>query len=168
MRGGSRRRKFSRLCKWWIAWKPILMLSMHILLPRQSNFKNIRAIWKFRFNVIMSTRENIPLIARAPFPKSWTFGIQIQKFRHVVCQHIIKWSNVLRWTENKLEDLKVLRRSPDLFNNVKVGQGQLLLIIKTCFVLPYMGFPAILVKWPIKVLMNILHQTAQWFLRNKC
>ena len=30
----------------------------------------------------------------------------------------------------KLEDLKVLRRSPDLFNNVKVGQGQLQLIIK--------------------------------------
>ena len=29
-----------------------------------------------------------------------------------------------------LEDLKVLRRSPDLFNNVKIGQGQLLLIIK--------------------------------------
>ena len=25
----------------------------------------------------------------------------------------------------KLEDLKVLRRSPDLFNHVKIGQGQL-------------------------------------------
>ena len=25
----------------------------------------------------------------------------------------------------KLEDLKVLRRSPDLLNNVKIGQGQL-------------------------------------------
>ena len=24
---------------------------------------------------------------------------------------------------HKLEDLKVLRRSPDLFNNVKIGQG---------------------------------------------
>ena len=31
---------------------------------------------------------------------------------------------------NKLEDLKVLRRSPDLFNYVKLGQGQLQLIIK--------------------------------------
>ena len=30
----------------------------------------------------------------------------------------------------ELEDLKVLRRSPDLFNNVKIGQGQLGLIIK--------------------------------------
>ena len=27
--------------------------------------------------------------------------------------------------EMKLEDLKVLRRSPDLLNNVKKGQGQL-------------------------------------------
>ena len=31
---------------------------------------------------------------------------------------------------SKLEDLKVLRRSPDLFNNVKIGQGQLQLIMK--------------------------------------
>ena len=31
---------------------------------------------------------------------------------------------------HKLEDLKVLRRSPDLFNYVEIGQGQLQLIIK--------------------------------------
>ena len=30
----------------------------------------------------------------------------------------------------KLEDLKVLKCSPDLFNNVKIGQGQLQLIMK--------------------------------------
>ena len=30
----------------------------------------------------------------------------------------------------KQEDLKVLRHSPDLFNNVKIGQGQLRLLIK--------------------------------------
>ena len=30
----------------------------------------------------------------------------------------------------KLEDLKVLRRSPDLLNNCKTGQGQLQLIMK--------------------------------------
>ena len=30
----------------------------------------------------------------------------------------------------RLEDLKVLRRSPDIFNHVKIGQGQLQLIIK--------------------------------------
>ena len=35
--------------KWQIALKPMLMFSMHILLPKQSNFKNIRAIWKLRF-----------------------------------------------------------------------------------------------------------------------
>ena len=29
-----------------------------------------------------------------------------------------------------LEDLKVLKRSPDLLNNVKIGQGQLRLIMK--------------------------------------
>ena len=42
-------------------------------------------------------------------------------------------------SKTELEDLKVLKRSPDLFNNVKVGQGQLRLIIQTYFVLPYMG-----------------------------
>ena len=31
---------------------------------------------------------------------------------------------------NKLEDLKVLRRSLDLLNNVKIGQGQLQLIME--------------------------------------
>ena len=30
----------------------------------------------------------------------------------------------------KLEDLKVLRRSPDLLNNVTIGQGQLQLIME--------------------------------------
>ena len=30
----------------------------------------------------------------------------------------------------QLEDLKVLKRSPDLLNNVKIGQGQLWLIIQ--------------------------------------
>ena len=39
----------------------------------------------------------------------------------------------------KLEDLKVLKRSPDLINNVKIGQGQLRLIIQTYFVLPDIG-----------------------------
>ena len=47
----------------------------------------------------------------------------------------------------KLEDLKVLRRSPDLFNNVKIGQG-FTAYNKTYFVLPYMGITSILVKWP--------------------
>ena len=40
----------------------------------------------------------------------------------------------------------VLKRSLDLLNNVKIGQGQLRLIIETYFVLPYMGVVAILVK----------------------
>ena len=33
-------------------------------------------------------------------------------------------------SERQLEDLKVLRRSPDLLNNVKIGQGQLQLIME--------------------------------------
>ena len=44
--------------------------------------------------------------------------------------------------KQKLEDLKVLRRSPDLFNKVKIGQGF------TAYNKPYMGVAAILVKWP--------------------
>ena len=56
----------------------------------------------------------------------------------------------------KLEDLKVLKRSPDLLNNVKIGHGQLRLIIQTYFVLPYMGMVAILVKYHIYI-YSILH-----------
>ena len=40
-------------------------------------------------------------------------------------------------TNLKLEDLKVLRRSPDLLNNVKIGQGQLQLIMEQILFLPY-------------------------------
>ena len=40
---------------------------------------------------------------------------------------------------HKLEDLNVLKGSPDLLNNVKIGHGQLRLIIQTNFVLPYLG-----------------------------
>ena len=36
----------------------------------------------------------------------------------------------------RLEDLKVLRRSPDLYN-VKIGQGQLQLIMEQILFLPY-------------------------------
>ena len=46
---------------------------------------------------------------------------------------------------SKLEDLKVLRRSPDLINNVKIVQG-FTAYNKTYFVIPYMGVAAILVK----------------------
>ena len=39
-------------------------------------------------------------------------------------------ANAAKWTQKQLEDLKVLRRSPDLLNNVKIGQGQLQLIME--------------------------------------
>ena len=34
------------------------------------------------------------------------------------------------WFQDKLKDLKVLRPSPDLLNNIKIGQGKQELIIK--------------------------------------
>ena len=55
------------------------------------------------------------------------------------------WKKIIRRQKSmKLEDLKVLKRSPDLLNNVKIGHGQ----HKAYFVLPDMGMVAILVKWP--------------------
>ena len=39
-------------------------------------------------------------------------------------------SNSKVFLNSKLEDLKVLRRSPDLLNNDKISQGQLQLIMK--------------------------------------
>ena len=41
-----------------------------------------------------------------------------------------KQLKVLALLHYKLEDLTVLKRSPDLLNNVKIGQDQLRLIIK--------------------------------------
>ena len=46
----------------------------------------------------------------------------------------------------KLEDLKVLRRSSDLLNNFKIGQGQLQLIMKHILFYHNMGVAAILVQ----------------------
>ena len=61
------------------------------------------------------------------------------------------WTSIL-WVPAKItniweqkEKLEDLKRSPDLLYNVKVGHGQLRLIIQTYFVLPYMGMVAILV-----------------------
>ena len=60
-------------------------------------------------------------------------------------------------TFRKQEDLRVLKRSPDLLNNFNVSQGQLRLIIQTYFVLLYMGMVAILVKWPKHIYIYDLH-----------
>ena len=46
-----------------------------------------------------------------------------------------QWENLK--SNDKLEDLKVLRRSPDLLNNVKTGQGQLQLLMEQILFLPY-------------------------------
>ena len=60
-----------------------------------------------------------------------------------------------KMTDTKLEDLKVLRRSPDLFNYVEIGQGQLQLIIKHILFYHIWGLQPF---WSSDL---ILHQTAQ-------
>ena len=47
---------------------------------------------------------------------------------HNECSCLIEF--IKRVGEKRLEDLKVLRRSPDLRNNIKIGQGQVQLIMK--------------------------------------
>ena len=66
-------------------------------------------------------------------------GLNLHHVPYCVCKH--------GWLL-QLEDLK---RSPDLLNIVKIGHGQLRLIIKKYFVLPYMGIVAILVKYHIYI-----------------
>ena len=54
--------------------------------------------------------------------------------------HISPKSKILKIlgpSNEQLEDLKVLRRSPDLLNNVKIGQGQLQLLMEQILFLPY-------------------------------
>ena len=58
----------------------------------------------------------------------------------------------------KLEDLKVLRCSPDLLNNCKTGQGPLQLIMKHILVYHIWGLQPF---WS----SNLNNLTAQWFLR---
>ena len=59
---------------------------------------------------------------------------------------------------NKLEDLKVLKRSPDLLNNCKTGQGQLQLIMKHILFYHIWGLQSF---WS----SNLNNLTAQLFLR---
>ena len=94
--------------------------------------------------------------------------------KHIICFGLI-------YPNRKLEDLKVLKRSPDPLNNVIKGQGQLRLIIQKYYVLPYMGMAAILVMWPEQFvqilakdivrnlhLKNKFNWPSQWALRKLC
>ena len=54
------------------------------------------------------------------------------------------WKLCFCYPTYRLEDLKVLRRSPDLLNNVKIGHGQLQLIMEQILFFTIY----ILVKWP--------------------
>ena len=49
--------------------------------------------------------------------------------RHPLNVHLGR-ARIAGGVSKQLEDLKVLRRSPDLFNYFEIGQGQLQLIIK--------------------------------------
>ena len=68
-----------------------------------------------------------------------SYGDLVYKFNKIVIKPIFRdhFKDITK--RYKLEDLKVLKRSPDLLNKVKIGQGKLRLIIQTYFVLPYMG-----------------------------
>ena len=68
------------------------------------------------------------------FPRQWAqwthpvhLTASLQK-EDVGCQY--NNNGLKQPLKKKLEDLKVLRRSPDLLNNVKIGQGQLQLIME--------------------------------------
>ena len=68
------------------------------------------------------------------------------KFMAIV-EHVISITHK-KWNA-KLEDLKVLRRSPDLLNNCKIiVKVSYSLYNETYFVLPYMWVAAILVQLP--------------------
>ena len=63
-----------------------------------------------------------------------------QSYNHVTMHfvyHKFYFSVVSAGGFSTLEDLRVLRRSPDLLNNVKIGQGQLQLIMEQILFLPY-------------------------------
>ena len=70
-----------------------------------------------------------------------TIAVEVQMHLPLSILSKMSWDH----DNKKLEDQKVPRRSPNLFNNVKICQGKLRFIIKH-FVLPYMGVTAILVK----------------------
>ena len=66
------------------------------------------------------------------FAKIYTGTLKLSRHSHkcLFGGKKFQWCWNKRVAYLKLEDLKVLRRSPDLFNNVKIGQGQLQLIME--------------------------------------
>ena len=61
----------------------------------------------------------------------------------VLTNFLVRKQSIFVVVSDKLEDLKVLRRSPDLLNNVKIGQLQL---IMEQILFYHMGNADILVK----------------------
>ena len=76
--------------------------------------------------------------------KEVVFKYKIHKNQSSIKRFYIKKNKQDKSCGNKkLEDLAVLKRSPDLLNNVKIVQDQLRLIMKHIF---FMGVATILVK----------------------
>ena len=98
-------------------------------------------------NVLISSREfcrHIPSYSTTQAASnkgclhSLCWGVSLKQ--RVTCVTISNKGNVV------LEDLKVLRRSPDLLNNVKIGQGQLQPIMEQNLLLLNMEVAGILAK----------------------
>ena len=67
----------------------------------------------------------------------------------------------------KLEDLKVLKRAPDLLNAFQIGQCQLQLIMKHNLFYQKFGVVAIFVKWPKQSNEYIIKQPSD-FWKKRC
>ena len=86
---------------------------------------------KIDLPVIRVTRPYLNLLVKPSISFRFSDKYNFMHFERQNClSKCIKKLYIFSRKKNKLEDLKVLRRSPDLFNNVKIGQGQLLLMIK--------------------------------------
>ena len=74
----------------------------------------------------------------------WAFTVCLCLTKRVILYAY--WVKMKKKKQKKLEDLKVLGRSPDLLNNFKTGQGQVQLIMKRILFYHNMGVAAILVQ----------------------
>ena len=79
-------------------------------------------------------------------PRYFISGQKKKTVQNCITFTVIVLKDIVETETDRLEDLKGLKRSSDLLNNVKIGQRQLRLITETYFVLPYLGVAVILVK----------------------
>ena len=63
-------------------------------------------------------------------PNVWPDSSVVIVHMHFERVRVGSWGGGVKFYMRRLEDLTVLKRSPDLLNNVKIGQDQQQLIIK--------------------------------------